>query len=93
MIGQDAQPHEFAVPLLELLARVARQRLQLEVEELVDVQRARLVLLVELLVARLVHLAVEHPLLDQELRPLEVAVAGKEGVVQVEKRQPHGEEA
>ena len=70
-------------------ARVARQRLQLEIEKLVDVERARLVLLVELLVARFVHLAVEHALLDQELRPLEVAVAGEQGVVEIEQGEPH----
>ena len=42
----NTQGHELAVPVVELSAAVARQRLQLEVEEFVDVQRAGLVLLV-----------------------------------------------
>ena len=82
--GQDLARHELAVPRVEHGARMARQRLQLEIEKLVDVERARLVLLVELLVARFVHLAVEHALLDQELRPFEVAVAGEQRVVEIE---------
>ena len=55
---------------------MARQRLQLKVQKLVYVQRAGFVLLVKLHIARLVYLSVEHALLDQELRPLEVAVPG-----------------
>jgi hypothetical protein len=41
-------------------------------------------LIVEGLVAGFIHLTVEHPLLDQELRPLEVAVARQQGIVQIE---------
>ena len=69
------------------------KRLQLEVEKLVDVERARLVLLVEMLVARFVDLPVEHALLDQELGPLEIAVAGQERVIQIEQSEPHWDEA
>ena len=70
--------------------RMARERARAEVEELVDVERAGLVLLVELAVLRLVDVAVEHALLDQELRPLVVAVAGEQGVVEVEENEIHG---
>ena len=63
---------------------MARERLQLKVEELVDVERARFVLLVESEIARLVELAIEHTLLDQELGPFEVAVSREQRVVQVE---------
>src|SRR5262245_36877805 len=80
--------HEFTVPGVELGARMARQRLQLEIEELMDVQRAGLVLVVELLVARFVDFAVEHALLDQELGPLEIAVAREQRVVEVEEDEP-----
>ncbi len=55
---------------------MARQRRQLEVEESVDVERAGLVVVVELLVRRLMYFAVEHVFRDEELRPLEVGVAG-----------------
>src|SRR5688572_23379 len=85
--GQDLARHVVAVPGVELRARVARQRLELEIEERVDVERARLVLLEELLVARLVDLAVEHLLLDQELRPLEIAVAREQRVVEIKQNQ------
>ena len=54
---------------------MARQRPQLKIEEFVNIERAVPVLLVKRLVARLIHLAIKHPLLDQELRPLEIAVA------------------
>ena len=82
--GQDFHAHEFAVPFVEHFARVARQPLQLKVEKLVNIEGAVLVLLVERIVARLVHLAVEHALLGQELRPLKVAVAAQQGVVEIE---------
>ena len=49
-----------------------------------DVQRARLVLIVEKLIASFVDLAIEHSFFDQELRPLEVAVTGQQRVVEVE---------
>ena len=89
MIGRILRCHELAMPRVEHGARMARQRLQLEVEELVDVERAGLVLLVELVVARFVDLAVEHALLDQELRPLEIAVAREQRVVEIEERELH----
>ena len=68
---------------------MARQRLQLEIEKLVDVQRPGLVMLEELLVARFVDFAIEHAFFDQKLCPLEIAVAGQQGVVQVEESEAH----
>ena len=84
---QDLSLHELLVPDIQLRARVARQRLELKIEEFVDIQRAGLVLIVKCLIARLVHFTVKHAALDQELRPLEIAVAGKQRVVQIEKHQ------
>ncbi len=52
-----------------------------------DIERAVLVLFVEFVVARLVHFAVEHALFDQELRPLEIAVARQQRVVEIEKHE------
>ena len=89
MMRQDALAQELSVPIVQHAARMARQRLQLEVEKLVDIERAGLVLLEKLLVAGLVDFAVEHAFLDQKLRPLEVAVAGQQGIVQIEKSEAH----
>ncbi len=77
------------MPGVELGARVARERRELELQELEDVERAPLVLREELVVPRLVRRAVEHAALDQELRPLVVAVAGEERVVEVEEDEVH----
>ena len=78
------------MPAVELRPRIARERGELEVEELADIERAGLVLREEFVVLRLVDATVEHALLDQELRPLVVAVAGEEGVVEVEENEIHG---
>jgi hypothetical protein len=63
---------------------------ELEGEELVDVQGAGLVLLVEPDVLGFLYLAVDDAFADQELRPLEIGVAGDEGVVKVEEGEVHG---
>ena len=68
---------------------MARQRLQLEIEKFVDVQRPRLVMLEELLVARFVDFAIEHAFVDQELSPLEIAVASEQRVIEVEQCEAH----
>ncbi len=86
----DAGVHEFPVPGVELGAAVAGQRLQLEVEEFEDVEGARLVLIVKNLVAGFVDFLVEYAFGNQELGPLEVGVAGEQGVVQVEEYEIHG---
>lgn len=70
-------------------ARVAGEGGELEVEEFEDVERAGLVLFVERDVLRFLHLAVEHALADEELRPGEVGVAGEQGVVEVEEDEIH----
>ena len=78
-----------AVPGVRSILEVAGEGGELEVEEGEDVERARLVLLVELDVLRLLHFAVEHALADEELRPGEVGVAGEQGVVEVEEDEIH----
>jgi hypothetical protein len=91
-VGQtrpDLPGHELGVPGVQLCATMARQRCELKIQELVDVERPGLVLLVEVRVACLVELAVQHALRDEELRPLEVRVAGEQRVVEVEKHQFH----
>mgnify|MGYP003444375809 CR=1 FL=1 len=82
--------HVVAVPGVEFFARMAGEGGELEVQEFVDVQRARLVLLVELDVLRFLQLAVDDALADQKLRPLKVGVAGEQGVVEVEEGEVHG---
>jgi hypothetical protein len=75
-IGRICAGHELAPPGVEQSTRVARQRLQLKVEKDIDIECARLVLLVEFDVPGFVKRAIENPLVDQELRPFEVAVSG-----------------
>ena len=87
---QDARLHELRVPAVQLLARITRQRRQLKIQKLEDVERPGLVLLVEVVVLRFVGLAFEHAFVDEELCPFIIAVARKQRVVQVEKRQFHG---
>ena len=65
------------------------QRGELEVQKLVDVERAGLVLLVKLDVLGFLQLAVDNAFADQELRPFEVGIAGEQGVVEVEKGEVH----
>ena len=77
------------MPAIEERARAIGDRRELEVEELVDVERAVLVALVEPLVLRVVVVRVEHALLDQELRPGVVAVAVEECVVEIEEGELH----
>ena len=79
----DLRLHVAAMPFVELAARITRQRLQLKIEKLVYVERAFFVLLVEFLITRFVDFAIEYTLLDQKLRPLKVAVAGKQRVIQI----------
>ena len=62
---------------------------QLKVQKLMYIQRAGFVLLVEFHVASLVDLPVQHALLDEELRPLEIAVPGQKGIVEIEQGQIH----
>ena len=85
----DAGVEELLVPGVELGTAVAGEGLQLEVEELEDVEGAGLVLVVEGLVAGLIDLPVEDALGDQKLGPLEIRVAGEQGVVEVEEDEIH----
>ena len=66
-----------------------RERLQLEVQELVDIEHTGFVLFEELVVARFIPIALEHPLVDQVLRPLIVGIPGEQGIVQIEKDESH----
>ncbi len=85
----DVVVHVFAVPGIEFGARMVGQRCELEGQKLVDVERARLVVIVELDVLCLLHLAVDDTLADQELRPLEIGVTGEQGVVKIEEGEIH----
>ncbi|MPN09114.1 hypothetical protein SDC9_156402 [bioreactor metagenome] len=85
----DVAVHEFRVPGVEFLARMAGQWRQLEFEESADVERAGLVVFVELDVLRCLQFAVDNALGNQELRPLEIGVAGEKGVVEVEESEVH----
>src|SRR4051812_38121360 len=80
----DPLRHEVAMPRLQLRAWMARERGELEFEELVDVQRAVLVALEKPVVARVVLVRVHGAGLDQVLRPRIVAVTREERVVEVE---------
>ena len=92
-LRKDHRPHlalhELVVPGVELGARAPRDGRELEIEEVVDVERAVLVALVEPLVARVVLARMQHAFLDEELRPGVVAVAIQERVVEVEERELH----
>ena len=69
---------------------VAGQGRELEGEKLLDVQGAGRVLLVKPDVPGFLYLAVDDAFADQELRPLEIGVAGDEGIVKVEEGEVHG---
>ena len=75
--------HEIGVPLVQLAPLVARQWLELKVEEGMNVQRAGLVLFVKFQIFCLEQFAIEHALVNQKLRPLEIAVAAQQGIVQI----------
>ncbi len=66
------------------------QRLQLEIEEFVNIERAGFVGFVEMAIARFVDLPIEHFLFDEELRPFEIAVSCQERVIQIEQGEAHG---
>src|SRR5436305_14098685 len=77
------------MPALELRRRVLGERPQREAEVFMDVERAGDVLVVIDAVLRLVDLALEHAMVDQELAPLVIAVAGKQRIVEIEQGQAH----
>ena len=85
----DLALHEILVPCLESLARMLRERRELEREELVDVERAVLVALREPEVLRVELRRMKDPFLDEELGPFDIAVAFEERVVEVEERELH----
>jgi hypothetical protein len=63
---------------------------ELKVEKLVDVECAGLVGLIEVAIACLMHFAVQRTFLDEKPGPLEIAVAGEEGVVEIKQCEAHG---
>src|SRR5256885_16947751 len=85
----DPGAHEPGVPAREVPRGMLGQRSQREAEVFMDVERTGHVLLVVRAVLRLVGLAVENAAIDQELPPLEVAVAGKQRVVEIEQGEAH----
>ena len=68
--------------------RAAGERRRVEGAELGGGDRAARVALGDVAVARREVVAIEHALVDQELAPQHVAVAGEQRVVEVEQRQP-----
>src|SRR3954463_4138519 len=86
---QNSFLHEFAVPGIELAPGMTRQRLQLKIQKLMYIQRSGFILLVEFDILRFVHFSVEHALLNQELRPLEIAITSQKRIVEVKQRQIH----
>jgi hypothetical protein len=75
--------HVHGVPCVELLARMSRQGFELELQKSKDIQRAGLVIVEKLLIACPMQFAVERADLDQEFRPLEIAVPAQQGVVEI----------
>ena len=65
---------------------MARQRAEVEVQEIADVERAFAVVDVELLELGLVGRAIERALPDQEMDPLPGGVAAQQRVVEIEER-------
>jgi hypothetical protein len=55
----------------------------------VDIQRTRLVLFVKRMIARRMQFAIQHAVLNQELRPFKVGIACQQGVVEVKQNQFH----
>ncbi|MCY1537503.1 hypothetical protein D9M68_729990 [compost metagenome] len=82
--------HELHAHGVELVARVGRQRPQRKAQERLDVQRARLVVVVELVVLLPVNFLVDDAQADQEAAPFVVAVGRDQGVVEVKECQIHG---
>jgi hypothetical protein len=81
--------HELAVPGVEGRTRVPRERFQLKIEELVYIEGARSVLVVKALITCFIDFPIEHVLFDQKLRPLEITVARKQSVIQIEQGELH----
>src|SRR5574338_1136945 len=84
--ADDLVDEAFA-PGVELFDRMGGERRELEREELEDVERSRVILLEERVVAPVVFGAVDDAESDQEARPLVVAVDGQQRVVEVEERE------
>lgn len=87
--GSDARADEFVeelfAPRVQLVPGVARERRELEVEERLDVERARVVVVVEAPHALDVHRAVAR----EQFAPEEIAVAREQRVVEVEEGEAH----
>ena len=87
--GQDVAGHVFGVPGVKFFAAVTGEWRKLKIQESMDVERASLVLIIKLVVLCFLQFTVDDALADQELRPLEIRVAGKQCVVEVEKGEFH----
>jgi len=87
----DALVHEALPPGEQIVDGVVRQWLELKSEKLFDVELASAVLLEESRVRALVGVTLDDAEADEELAPQIVAVAGNQRVVEIEKRDGHGE--
>ena len=86
---RDALRHKAFAQWLQTRAAVRHQRFEGEGAEVVDVQRAGLIGGIEALIARAIAVGIDQPLLG-EVFPLEiVAVATKQGVVEIEDCKRH----
>jgi len=89
MISSSSPRSRRRAQSLEMVRIVLGQRPEAEGQELHDVQLPGLVFLVEALVLPFVVFAVHHPPFGQETAPEIVAVAGEQGVVEIEDGQWH----
>ena len=78
------------MPLGQRIAWMCRERRQGKAQEGVDIQRAGLVVGIELIVLALLFGFIHHAAPDEETSPLVVAVGGDEGVIEVKEGQIHG---
>ncbi|MNT10300.1 hypothetical protein D3C72_1451230 [compost metagenome] len=88
--GVDHLAHEALAPGVQPVARIGGQRGQREAQERLDIQGARLVLPIELVVLATIGFLVDNAHADQEAAPFVVAVGGDQGVVEVKQCQIHG---
>lgn len=86
----DRARHEVGVPGVEPGARVVGQRCELEVEESLNVQHAGTILRIKVVILSREILPVDDPFIDQILCPGVIAVAGQQGMVEVEQGKLHG---
>ena len=85
----DHLVHELGVPGVQLRRRVGAQRSELEGQEGLDVERARLIVAVEAVVLALLVGGIDRTDSRQKAPPFVIAVDGQQRVVEVEQSQVH----